>query len=163
MKDPNLLEDLVAVSPGMEIWWDSSPVILENWYAKLLAKASDADKPVLKAQFARMYDSGDPMGQLFRGVTTNPPLSLQAIQDDPPRWEEAAKEILAENPDLDTEGLFWQLYKQVVKQGSDMFLPSSRPPGTRRATSPARSTRAVRSTRTPCWPRPWSSMRSTPT
>ena len=123
MKDPNLLEDLVAVSPGMEIWWDSSPVILENWYAKLLAKASDADKPVLKAQFARMYDSGDPMGQLFRGVTTNPPLSLQAIQDDPPRWEEAAKEILAENPDLDTEGLFWQLYKQVVKQGSDMFLP----------------------------------------
>ena len=34
-----------------------------------------------------------------------------------------AKDILAENPDLDKEGLFWQLYKTVVKRGSDMYLP----------------------------------------
>jgi transaldolase len=123
MHERNMLEDLVAVSPGMEIWWDSSPVILDNWYKKMLAKADTADEAVLKAQFARMYDAGDPMSQLFRGVTTNPPLSLQAIKDDPPRWEAEAKKILAENEDLDTEGLFWELYKQVVKQGSDMFLP----------------------------------------
>ncbi len=87
MKDPNLFEDLVAVSPGMEIWWDSSPVIFGNWCEKMLAKADDADKASLKAQFARMYDTDDPMSQLFRGVTTNPPLSLAAIKDDPPRWE----------------------------------------------------------------------------
>jgi transaldolase len=123
MKDPNLFEDLVAVSPGMEIWWDSSPVILANWYKKMLAKADDGDKPILETQFARMYTTDDPMSQLFRGVTTNPPLSLQAIKDDPPRWEAEAKKILAQQPDLDTEGLFWALYKEVVKQGSDMFLP----------------------------------------
>ena len=123
MKDPNLFEDLVAVSPGMEIWWDSSPVILENWYAKMLAKADDGDKDVLMGQFARMYKTEDPLSQLFRGVTTNPPLSLQAIQDDPPRWEAEAKKILAANGGLDTEGLFWLLYKEVVRQGSDMFLP----------------------------------------
>jgi transaldolase len=123
MKDPNLLEDLVAVSPGMEIWWDSSPVIFENWCKKMLAKADPADHGVLKAQFARMYNLDDPMSQLFRGVTTNPPLSLQAIKDDPPRWEKEAARIVEEQPDLDAEGLFWQLYKQVVKQGSDMFLP----------------------------------------
>lgn len=123
MKNPNLFEDLVAVSPGMEIWWDSSPVILENWCAKMLAKADDADKPVLKGQFERMYDLDDPMSQLFRGVTTNPPLSLAAFKDDPARWEEVAKRVLADNPDVDTEGLFWLLYKEVVKQGSDMFLP----------------------------------------
>lgn len=123
MKDPNLFEDLVAVSPGMEIWWDSSPCILENWYGKMLAKADDADKPVLQAQFARMYDIDDPMNQLFRGVTTNPPLSLAAIKDDPARWEKVAQQILADNPDVDTEGLFWLLYKEVVRQGSDMFLP----------------------------------------
>lgn len=123
MKDPNLFEDLVAVSPGMEIWWDSSPVILDNWYKKMLAKADDADKPVLEAQFARMYNPDDPMSQLFRGVTTNPPLSLAAFKDDPARWEKVAKQVLADNPGVDTEGLFWLLYKQVVKQGSDMFLP----------------------------------------
>jgi transaldolase len=123
MKDPNLLEDLVAVSPGMEIWWDSSPVIFGNWCEKMLAKADGADTGVLKAQFARMYDADAPMGQLFRGVTTNPPLSLAAIKDDPARWQAEADKILAANKDLDTEGLFWLLYKEVVRQGSDMFLP----------------------------------------
>jgi transaldolase len=123
MKDPNLFEDLVAVSPGMEIWWDSSPVIFDNWCQKMLTKADDGDKPVLEAQFKRMYNTDDPMNQLFRGVTTNPPLSLAAFKDDPPRWEKVAAKVIADNQGLDTEGLFWLLYKEVVKQGSDMFLP----------------------------------------
>jgi transaldolase len=123
MQDRNLLEDLVAVSPGMEIWWDSSPVIFGNWCKKMLAKADAGDQDNLKRQFKRMYDTDAPMGQLFRGVTTNPPLSLAAIKDDPPRWEKVAQKVLADNKGLDTEGLFWLLYKQVVKQGSDMFLP----------------------------------------
>jgi transaldolase len=123
MEERNLFEDLVAVSPGMEIWWDSSPVIFDNWCAKMLAKADDADRGVLKRQFARMYDTADPMSQLFRGVTTNPPLSLAAIKDDPSRWETVAAKVLAENEGLDTERLFWLLYKEVVRQGSDMFLP----------------------------------------
>ena len=32
-------------------------------------------------------------------------------------------EIIAENPGIDKETLFWQLYKIVVKRGSDMYLP----------------------------------------
>src|SRR5664280_1184111 len=123
MKDPNLLEDLVAVSPGMEIWWDSSPVIFGNWCKKMLAKAEPGDQDNLKRQFKRMYNLDDPMSQLFRGVTTNPPLSLAAIKDDPPYWQKVAEGILKENDGLDTEGLFWLLYKEVVRQGSDMFLP----------------------------------------
>jgi len=123
MQERNLLEDLVAVSPGMEIWWDSSPVIFGNWCQKMLAKADAGDQDNLKRQFARMYDTADPMGQLFRGVTTNPPLSLAAIKDDPARWQKVAEQILKENDGLDTEGLFWLMYKEVVKQGSDMFLP----------------------------------------
>ncbi|NLE23286.1 MAG: hypothetical protein GX624_11005, partial [Actinobacteria bacterium] len=123
MKDPNLFEDLVAVSPGMEIWWDSSPVIFDNWCKKMLAKADAADRPVLEAQFARMYNTDDPMSQLFRGVTTNPPLSLAAFKDDPARWQKVADKVMADNPGVDTEGLFWLLYKEVVKSGSDMFLP----------------------------------------
>jgi len=123
MQERNLLEDLVAVSPGMEIWWDSSPVIFGNWCQKMLAKADAGDQDNLKRQFARMYDTADPMGQLFRGVTTNPPLSLAAIKDDPARWQKVAEGILKENDGLDTEGLFWLMYKEVVRQGSDMFLP----------------------------------------
>jgi transaldolase len=123
MEERNFFERLVDISPGMEIWWDSSPVIFENWCKKILGKADPADRENLQQQFKRMYDTENPLNQLFRGVTTNPPLSLQAIQDDPPYWEKVTKDILAENPGLDKEGLFWELYKTVVKRGSDMYLP----------------------------------------
>jgi len=123
MEERNLFERLVDVSPGMEIWWDSSPVIFNNWCKKVLEKADSQEREVLREQFARMYDEDNPAKQLFRGVTTNPPLSLQAIEDDPPYWEKVAKDILADNPGLDKEGLFWKLYKTVVKRGSDMYLP----------------------------------------
>jgi transaldolase len=123
MKENNLLEKLVAVSPGMEIWWDSSPVIFENWCRKLLAKAQEGDRETLKRQFARMYDGERPDAWLFRGVTTNPSLSLQAIKDDEPRWKAVTMGIIKKNNGIDKESLFWLLYKEVVKRGSDMFLP----------------------------------------
>ena len=123
MEEKNLIEKLVDVSPGMEIWWDSSPVIFNNWCSKMLDKAAPENREIMQAQFDRMYDENSPETQLFRGVTTNPPLSLQAIQDDPAYWEGVAKAIVAENPGIDKETLFWHLYRQVVKRGSDMYLP----------------------------------------
>jgi len=123
MEERNLFEKLVDGSPGMEIWWDSSPVIFDNWCRKMIDKATVEDLDILKRQFNRMYDEGLPEKQLFRGVTTNPPLSLQAIQDDPAYWETVVREIIAENSGIDTETLFWSLYKKVVKRGSDMYLP----------------------------------------
>jgi transaldolase len=123
MEEKNLIEKLVDLSPGMEIWWDSSPVIFNNWCKKMLDKAPPENHDIMKRQFGRMFNEEDPESQLFRGVTTNPPLSLQAIQDDPPYWENVAKEIIAENTGIDTETLFWSLYKKVVKRGSDMYLP----------------------------------------
>ena len=123
MQEKNLFEKLAEISPGMEIWWDSSPVIFDNWCDKMIAKAEGEDAETLKRQFARMYDTDAPMGQLFRGVTTNPALSLQAIEDDIPYWQDVTKSIVKENPGLDKEALFWHLYKVVVKRGSDMYLP----------------------------------------
>lgn len=123
MRENNLLEALVQVSPGMEIWWDSSPVIFENWCRKLLAKADAGDQQALKRQFGRMFNLENPGESLFRGVTTNPALSLQAIQDDEPYWKEVASGIMRNNPGIDQESLFWFLYKEVVKRGSDMLLP----------------------------------------
>jgi len=123
MRENNLLEALVQVSPGMEIWWDSSPVIFQNWCRKLLAKADAGDQQTLKRQFGRMYNTENPRESLFRGVTTNPSLSLQAIKDDEPYWKEVTFGIIKNNPGIDKESLFWLLYKEIVKRGSDMFLP----------------------------------------
>ena len=97
MEEKNLFEKLVELSPGMEIWWDSSPVIFDNWCKKMLAKATPQDAPALKRQFSRMVNENNPESQLFRGVTTNPPLSLQAIQDDERYWEKVAMELIQKN------------------------------------------------------------------
>lgn len=123
MKEINLLEELVRVSPGMEIWWDSSPVIFENWCRKLIAKEDAGNRETLKRQFARMNDRERPEESLFRGVTTNPSLSLQAIKDDEPYWKEVTSGMIRNHPGIDKESLFWILYKEIVKRGSDMLLP----------------------------------------
>ena len=123
MEEKNLLEKLVERSPGMEIWWDSSPIVFDSWCKKLLAKADPGDTDVLKRQFARMFDPDNPEQMLFRGVTTNPPLSLQAIRDDEDRWTQFAKEIIDQNAGIDKETLYWRMYKEVVKLGSEVYLP----------------------------------------
>jgi transaldolase len=123
MKENNLLEKLIEISPGMEIWWDSSPVIFANWCRKMLAKAEEGDRETLNRQFSRMFNEEKPEASMFRGVTTNPALSLQAIKDDESYWKEVAIGMIRENPGIDKESLFWLLYKSVVKRGSDMFMP----------------------------------------
>jgi len=109
MKENNLLEKLIEISPGMEIWWDSSPLVFTSWCRKMLAKTEEGDKEMLTRQFSRMINKDKPEASLFRGVTTNPPLSLQAIKDDEPYWKEVAIGMIRENPGIDKEALFWLL------------------------------------------------------
>lgn len=123
MEERNLFEKLVDLSPGMEIWWDSSPIIFDNWCKMMLAQADPADHEILQAQFKRMYDPENVEGQLFRGVTTNPPLSLQAIEDDVPRWEKITAGFIKDNPGISVEALFWMNYREIIKLGTDMYLP----------------------------------------
>jgi transaldolase len=123
MEEKNILERLVEVSPEMEIWWDSSPLIYDIWCEKMLNKAKPDDAEIMKRQFARMYNVKDPKLQLFRGVTTNPRLSLQAIKADEEFWNQIVKDLIKNNPGIDKESLFWLMYKEVVKRGSDMYLP----------------------------------------
>ena len=123
MQDRTILEKLVSISPGMEIWWDSSPTIFGNWRDSMLVKTASSERNPMARKLARMVIPQDPQQQLFRGVTTNPSLSLQAIEDDPVFWQDKAADIIDANPDIDAEGLFWRLYKAVVKRGASMYMP----------------------------------------
>lgn len=122
----NVLEKLAETNSECEIWWDSSPVMYPSWKESTLA-AAPADKADEWAeQLTRMYDqkaidAGGAMG--FRGVTTNPPLSLQAIEIDPAGWAKKVKDIAAAHPDLDVEGVYWKMYLDLVKMGADAILP----------------------------------------
>ena len=81
----SIIEKLWEVEPEAEIWWDSSPLVFANWRAKMMDKASDKDE--MASWLDRMFsESNAPTENLFRGVTTNPPLSYNAIKDNPEYW-----------------------------------------------------------------------------
>ena len=120
------LEQLADTNPDAEIWWDSSPLIYPSWEKETLAKAPEGKRAEWEAQLDRFYDpetvaSQGTMG--FRGVTTNPPLSLQAIQVDPQGWRQAILDIAKRDSSLDVEGVYWAMYLDLVKRGADAIRP----------------------------------------
>ncbi|MEO6386781.1 MAG: transaldolase family protein [Croceibacterium sp.] len=120
------LEQLAATNPDAEIWWDSSPLIFPSWKVETLAKAPAGEEANWEAQLTRFYDAetiaeDGTMG--FRGVTTNPPLSLQAIKLAPEMWAKEIKAIAAADPSLDVEGVYWAMYLDLVKKGAEAILP----------------------------------------
>jgi transaldolase len=122
----HILEQLAATNPDCEIWWDSSPLIYPNWKQATLAKYPAPATSGWAEQLGRLLDpqtitAEGKMG--FRGVTTNPPLSLQAIKHAPDVWAKRIKEIARENPGADVEGVYWALYLEVVRKGAEMILP----------------------------------------
>jgi len=122
----HVLEKLAATNPDCEIWWDSSPLVYASWKATLLASAPQDKRLDWEAQLSRLFDPRDALerGVMgFGGVTTNPPLSLQAIQTDPDVWTAEIRRIAAENPGADVERVYWLTYLQTARRGAEMILP----------------------------------------
>lgn len=122
----HILMKLAATNPECEIWWDSSPLVYANWKREVLAKAPADKRQAWETQLGDLFDAktAHAEGRMgFRGVTTNPPLSLQAIQDDPEFWTGEIRRIAAEDPSAGVEAVYWLVYLDVVRRGADMILP----------------------------------------
>ena len=128
----HVLEQLAQTNPESEIWWDSSPLIYQSWKDETLAKDPDPASSGWAQQLGRLFDSKtiDAEGKMgFRGVTTNPPLCLQAIKLAPDVWAARIKEIAKEHPGYDVEAVYWTLYLELVRKGAAMILPVFRSSG----------------------------------
>jgi transaldolase len=121
----HVLEKLVASNPAAEVWWDSSPLVFETWKQSTLARAPETKRADWQAQLARLFDPALALaGEMgFGGATTNPPLSLQAIQNDPVFWTEEIHRIAARNPQADVERVYWLTYLETARCGAEMILP----------------------------------------
>lgn len=117
------LERLSDTHPDLEIWWDSSPLIYKPWVQKMLSAAEPSKRSILEEQLKRFYNLDDPANSLVRGCTTNPPLSMKAVQTDIKFWEGWVDQLINSNPGYSEKQLFWETYKEVVKRGAEMFLP----------------------------------------
>jgi len=117
----NPLERLMETHPQLEVWWDSSPLIYSSWAEGLVKKATPDRAKDLSATLKRLFDPDHPEGTLFRGVTTNPPLSLNVIKTQESYWTQVVDGLIDRNPCVDKENLFWLTYKEIVRRGAEMF------------------------------------------
>jgi transaldolase len=122
MASKSIVEGLWEVNPEAEIWWDSSPIIYDNWRAKMIERA--ANKGEMKNWLDRLYHKDNsPEKNIFRGVTTNPPLSYNAIKDNPDYWTQWVDQLIAKDRCKDSEVVFWETYKEIVKRGAEVYRP----------------------------------------
>ncbi len=105
-----------------EIWWDSSPLVYNSWSQKTLADTPDEMRSEVSEWHKRYFISDKPLEQLFRGVTTNPPLSWAAVNDDPGFWREWAIEQKRKNSDASAHDIWWMMYREIVKRGAERYL-----------------------------------------
>ncbi len=121
--EETILDRLMHTAPSVEIWWDSSPLVYRNWANNLIANYPAEQQAGVRRQLQRLFDPDNPAETRFTGVTTNPPLSYQAIQDDPARWSAWVAEYAAQHSDQDATQIGWELYKEIVRLGAEMYLP----------------------------------------
>jgi transaldolase len=122
MASKSIVERLWEVNPEAEIWWDSSPIIYDNWRKKMINEASDKEE--MTAWLDRLYHKDNrPEENIFRGVTTNPPLSYSAIKDNPEYWSKWIDDRIQKDRCTDSEVVFWDTYKEIVKRGAEVYRP----------------------------------------
>ena len=122
MASKSIVEKLWEVNPESEIWWDSSPLIFDNWRSKMIQQAPD--KKQMAAWLDRLYHKENkPENNIFRGVTTNPPLSYSAIKDNPDYWSKWIDGRIKKDRCTDSEVVFWDTYKEIVKRGAETYRP----------------------------------------
>ncbi len=121
MVDINPIKNLNNTNPKLEIWWDSSPLIFQEWVETSGARHQDLGLYQLKKT-----DSGDTYfgnDSLLRGATTNQPLTWQVIEKNPSLWGEWLEAQLKADPDLSAREAMWRLFIEVAARGANMLTP----------------------------------------
>ena len=116
------MERMAATCATSEIWWDSSPLVFDTWTKKTVAETPVERRAEVMAWHKRYYMGDKPLEQLFRGVTTNPPLSWAAVQDNPAFWREWAIEEKRKNPKVKPHEVWWMMYKEIVRRGAEKYF-----------------------------------------
>ncbi len=105
-----------------EIWWDSSPLVFESWSRQTILDTPAERRDEMAEWHRRYYQCDRPLEQLFRGVTTNPPLSWAAVKDCPSFWREWAIEQKRKHPNATAHDIWWIMYHEIVKRGAEKYL-----------------------------------------
>jgi len=120
MSDSNPVEKLIRTGPKMEIWWDSSPLIFEEW---VRAGKINQDIGLFRVENAGSASASFGDESLLRGATTNQPLTWQVIEKNPDTWGVWLEAELRRDPGLSAKEAMWRLFIEVAARGADMLAP----------------------------------------
>jgi transaldolase len=120
----NPWKKITAMSPDTEIWWDSSPMVWPNFKDDFLKnKLSDEEKAYFKQELETLFWEAPASSWIFKGCTTNPPLSWAVLKTRKEEWANVIKEKRKAYKGRSKYGLYLQVYFEVVKRGAEKLLP----------------------------------------
>ena len=130
MAERNLVQELINTSANLEVWWDSSPLIYEEW---VQAAGQDvAAMELFDVDAAGAGASPFRADSLLQGSTTNQPLTWQVIERDPAPWAAWLQAQRKAEPELDANEAMWRLFIEVAARGADRLAPIHEGSGYRR-------------------------------
>jgi transaldolase len=121
MTDLHPIARLQATHSSLEVWFDSSPLVYEEWVR--------STPPILRAGELFQVNStpdGTPCfvpNSLLRGATTNQPLTLEVIEKNPTHWKQWLQTSLSQEPGLTSKEAMWRVFIEIAARGADMLHP----------------------------------------
>jgi transaldolase len=124
MGDSNPVRRLKDTHPDLEIWWDSSPLVYENWLAGPGKPYADAGLFLSDPSdsLAHAPRAGRPIflpESVLQGATTNQPLTWQVVDGNPGPWAEFVRAQLLTQSGVSVKEALWRLFIEVAARGAD--------------------------------------------
>ena len=121
----NAWREIQKLNGNQEIWWDSSPVVWPNFKEDMASYPglSDEERKWLQAELDEMFFDAPVEKWIFKGGTTNPPLSWAVLKTRKAEWAEIIKGLRKDYKGRSKYGLFRKVYAEVVKRGAEKYLP----------------------------------------
>ncbi|MHB1252867.1 MAG: transaldolase family protein [Candidatus Humimicrobiaceae bacterium] len=117
------IERLSNTTEGMEVWWDSSPLIYKSWSKKVLDKTDPNYKKTMQDQLEKLFNTVKPEEMVFDGVTTNPRLTSRVLELIPEDVNPIVDKMIKENPYKTDYEIAWEVYKAITKEGTKLYMP----------------------------------------
>ena len=147
----NPWKEIVRLNPDTEVWWDSSPLVWPNFKEDFLKGRPEAERAWYTQELDSLFGPAPASGWMFKGCTTNPPLSWAVLKTRKEEWAKIIREKRATPTRAGpSTACTSQVYFEVVKRGAEKLLPLFEASGGKHwATSPARWTCSRCATRRP--------------
>ena len=111
------------LSPDTEIWWDSSPLLWPNFKEEFLKARPESEREWYAQELDSLFGPALAKTWLFKGCTTNPPLSWAVLRTRKEEWAKIIREKRAAFRGKSKYGLYMQVYFEVVRRGAEALLP----------------------------------------